>query len=232
MQLQDAVLPPSPTPGTRLCPHVASNWCQHPQGNELTPPREWRGGPCPGWGQQGRAAGAGDPWGWGGAVPERAPTERCKYRYSWEMQRAKLGTPQYATPWGLSRHRRLADPERDTRGRGGGSRPAQEPRPHHPPPPGLLQLPQWGNWLGTTLPVPLTRGVGGTLVVDDVPGGGFLPGHQHDVLVLAHLVVGWGARRGRSGAARAPGEGAGGCPVPGHFFSLQVFTSSPVPSQG
>lgn len=30
----------------------------------------------------------------GGAAPERAPTERCKYRYSWEMQRAKLGTPQ------------------------------------------------------------------------------------------------------------------------------------------
>lgn len=52
-------------------------------------------------------------------MPERAPTERCKYRYSWEMQRAKLGTPQYATPWGLSRHRRLADPERDTRDRGG-----------------------------------------------------------------------------------------------------------------
>lgn len=160
--------PPSqPYPGTCLCPHVAPNWCQHPQGNELTPPREWRGGPCPGWGQQGRAAGAGDPWGRGGAVPERAPTERCKYRYSWEMQRAKLGTPQYATPWGLSRHRRLADPVWDTRGRGGGSRPAQEPRPHHPithlhPVP--CSFPSGGTGWGPPSPCPSPVALGGHLL--------------------------------------------------------------------
>lgn len=79
-------------------------WCRGiPQGHSLdevpipSPPRE----PClsfpmrhPDGEVRWLSGGQGQGQGAEGAVPERAPTERCKYRYSWETQRAKLGTPQ------------------------------------------------------------------------------------------------------------------------------------------
>lgn len=54
---------------------------------------------------------------------------------------------------------------------------------------------RWGKGLQGQLPA-LTRGIGRTLVVNDLAGCCLLPRHQHHILIPAHLVEGCGDRAG------------------------------------